>query len=279
MKVSLNIATFNWKNALHLVLESIRAQTMLPHEVVITDDGSTKDTQALIEQHQQTFPCPLVHLWQEDKGFRLARARNMGIAHSTGDYIVQIDGDMLLHGSFIEDHVTFARAGFFSQGGRVILPKQLTARLLEEPFRLPSLYEADIGNRKNGFRLPRLTQAIRNNTRNTLIRLRGCNQAFFRDDLIKVNGYNEEFTGWGSEDYELVARLMKTGIRKQNLKFAAIAYHLYHKEADKEKMQQNIEIYERIKEGDSIHCAQGIHSHLLELEDQVNREAVHTQSV
>lgn len=265
MKVSLNVATYNWKDALRLVLESIQQQTVQPTEVVITDDGSSDGTQALIEQYKKSFSCPLIHLWQEDSGFRLARARNMGIAKSSGEYIVQIDGDMILHERFIEDHIRFARSGFFSQGGRVILPKALTTRLLQRSpqlYQMPFIWYPHVGNRKNGLRLPALTTLIRNNTQNSLTRIRGCNQAFFREDLIKVNGYNEAFTGWGSEDYELVARLMKAGVRKQNLKFGAIAYHLYHNEAPKDKEENNIQLYEDSEKSSIIQCQDGLQQHL-----------------
>lgn len=52
--------------------------------------------------------------------------------------------------------------------------------------------------------------------------------AFWKEDLLKVNGYNEAITGWGSEDHELVCRLINSGVRKRTIKFAGIVFHLYH---------------------------------------------------
>lgn len=65
--------------------------------------------------------------------------------------------------------------------------------------------------------------------------------AFWRKDLLRVNGYNEEFTGWGREDSELAIRLINAGIKKRFLKFGGICYHLWHKEASREMEQINID--------------------------------------
>ena len=46
--------------------------------------------------------------------------------------------------------------------------------------------------------------------------------AFWKEDLLKVNGYNEAITGWGSEDHELVCRLINNGVRKRTIKFAEL---------------------------------------------------------
>ena len=64
--------------------------------------------------------------------------------------------------------------------------------------------------------------------------------AFWKNDLMKVNGYNEAFTGWGREDSEIAIRLMNAGIKKQFIKMGAICYHLYHPVASRELEKKNI---------------------------------------
>ena len=44
----------------------------------------------------------IIHSWQEDNGFRAARSRNKAIFKSSGDYIVLIDGDIILHPNLCE---------------------------------------------------------------------------------------------------------------------------------------------------------------------------------
>ena len=61
-------------------LESVKRQNRLPDEVIIGDDGSGDETAALIREFQKDFPVPLLHVWQEDKGFRVGKIRNKCIA-------------------------------------------------------------------------------------------------------------------------------------------------------------------------------------------------------
>ena len=130
MNISLLISTYNWKEALRQSLLSIFNQTVLPHEILIADDGSTDDTRLLIDEMREISPVPIIHLWQEDDGFRVASIRNKAIARATGDYIVQIDGDIFVNKHFIQDHIEMAEEGYFVCGSRVLLSPLQTVQLL-----------------------------------------------------------------------------------------------------------------------------------------------------
>ena len=101
---SLIVATYNWPEALNLCLLSIKNQKVLPAEVIIADDGSGQQTRLLIEKFQSDFPVPLIHVWHEDLGFRKSIVLNMAIKKASGEYIVQVDGDVILDQNFINDH-------------------------------------------------------------------------------------------------------------------------------------------------------------------------------
>ena len=73
LTVSLVISTYNRPDALEACLESVRRQSVLPIEVIIADDGSTEETRQTIERLAGGFPVPILHVWQEDDGFRLAK--------------------------------------------------------------------------------------------------------------------------------------------------------------------------------------------------------------
>ena len=118
MKTSLIISTYNRPDALALCLESVKRQTLLPDEVIVGDDGSRDETKQLIERFQKDFPVPLIHVWQEDDGFRLAMCRNKCIAKAKHEYIIQVDGDVILHTRFVGDHVASAQRGCYIKGGR-----------------------------------------------------------------------------------------------------------------------------------------------------------------
>lgn len=129
MKTTLIISTYNRPEALSVCLDSVRFQTVMPDEVIVGDDGSTSETKDLIESFKKDFPVPLIHLWQEDKGFRLAMMRNKSVAAATGDYIIEIDGDIFLHNKFVEDHKRLAKPGHYLRGTRVNLGQKLTEEI------------------------------------------------------------------------------------------------------------------------------------------------------
>ena len=177
------------------------------------------------------FPVPLRHLWQEDDGFRKGRILNEAMARANG---------RLPHRD--------RRRHADSPGVRALAPALRAPRLVHpgkpddarrnaQPrgpsrpagaWRAPAL--ADVRNRINGIHAPLLSRFSRGEP-GPIYRTRGCNISYWRDDIVRVNGYNEDMEGWGREDTELVARLMNSGVRRRNLKFAAVAYHLHHRVA------------------------------------------------
>ncbi len=230
---SLIISTYNWVEALDLVLKSVILQTVAPKEVIIADDGSKEETKNLIERYKKKMKVPLIHIWHEDKGFRLAEIRNKAIKVATTNYIVQIDGDVVLHKKFIQDHLTFAKRGTFVRGGRVRLGQEALARILKTKNIDISVFDKDLKSRFNGVRLPLLSKLVANFKKEYPFKMLGCNMAFWKDNFIDVNGYANDLTGWGHEDSELAARFINIELKKTVIKHAAICYHLYHKENSK----------------------------------------------
>lgn len=228
MRVSLIISTYNKPAYLEQVFESILQLNNYPDEVIVADDGSTSETAHLIERYQSGFPVPLIHVWQEDKGFRLSRSRNNGILQSSGDYLIFIDDDLILHPKFISDHRKYAAKGCFYCGSRVRLGKAKTLAIMNHHRYVVSFWEKDIQSRINAIRIPFLHTIIKG-PGYTYKRLRGCHMAFWKEDLVKINGFDERYTSWGREDSDIAMRMMHAGVKRINLKWAAVCYHMYHK--------------------------------------------------
>ncbi|MEZ9130610.1 glycosyltransferase family 2 protein [Vibrio breoganii] len=260
MKTSLIITTYNWKEALQVVLESVKNQTRLPDEVIIADDGSTADTSSMIKTQQEQFPIPLIHSWQKDNGFRAAESRNKAIAKASGDYIIIIDGDIVLNEYFIEDHILSSKCNYFIQGGRVSLGKQFTTNFLSLS-KNPSFFSADIKNRKNTIRSNILSNLFSRKI-NSANSTRSCNMSFWKKDIIKINGFNEDFVGWGREDSEFVHRLLNSGIHRLYLKFSGIGYHLFHKENSRGSLKENDDILNTTINDNLRWCENGLDKHL-----------------
>jgi glycosyltransferase involved in cell wall biosynthesis len=239
-KVSLIVATYNWPEALRLCLASIAAQSVHPDEVVIADDGSGADTALLIDSMRAALPIPVVHVWQEDKGFRLTKIRNKAIAAASYEYIIQVDGDLILHKHFVRDHLEVAEAGHFVAGSRALLNQSLSARLLHSANHVISPLQNGVINRLNALRNKMLRSFLSSKYRSdNLDKLRGCNMAFWKKDLVAANGYNEAFEGWGKEDNEIAYRLANANITKRVLKFGGVAYHIYHREQCRDLCERN----------------------------------------
>ncbi|MFZ5761294.1 MAG: glycosyltransferase family 2 protein, partial [Thermodesulfobacteriota bacterium] len=206
MRVSLIITTYNWKEALALVLASALRQTRLPDEIIVADDGSTDGTAELVASLAKEASIPVIHSWQEDKGFRVAMSRNKALAKAKGEYIILADGDIIMERHFVEDHLAAARPGFFVQGGRALLSRHKTERILSPAGQgRVSFFEASLANRKNALRSRALSFFLSGEGRG-LGGIRACNLAFYRADAVAINGFNEEFQGWGREDSDFVCR-------------------------------------------------------------------------
>jgi glycosyltransferase involved in cell wall biosynthesis len=227
MRSCLIVTTYNWPEALHLTLASVARQLQRPDEVVVADDGSGPATRAVVE-HWRAAGLPVEHVWQEDRGFRLARSRNQAIASTRADYILLVDGDMVLHPHFVADHLRCARPDLFIQGARPQLSAESTEQLLQSDGDVSlGPLTAGLQRRAYAMRSPLLSRAF-SRTKDTLGGVQGCNQSFWRAHAVQVNGYDERFTAWGPEDREFVARLLHLGVHRRYVRHMAIAFHLHH---------------------------------------------------
>jgi hypothetical protein len=114
-----------------------------------------------------------------------------------------------------------------------------------------------ISGLKNAFRWPVAVCKIKDHLRG----IRGCNLGIWRDDLVRVNGYNEAFTGWGREDSELAVRLMNIGIRRRDLRGRALCYHLWHPPASRSGLPSNDSLLEAALRDRATRCERGLDSH------------------
>ncbi|HSM11619.1 MAG TPA: glycosyltransferase family 2 protein [Lysobacter sp.] len=268
MKASLIITTYNWNEALSLVLASVARQTRLPDEVIIADDGSRDSTRELLQCIARDFPVPLRHSWQPDEGFRAARSRNRAIAAARGDYIVMLDGDMVLHPHFIADHLAHATPGGYVQGSRVLTSPDFRQRMLADPSMRPGLFTPGIARRRHTLRWPRLARwylklAQRRHTEPHAIKT--CNQGWWRADLLRLNGFDERMVGWGREDEELAWRAHHAGLACRQLRFCALAFHLHHTERHQDGTSTNDGYLAETRSARSVRCALGIDQHIADL--------------
>jgi glycosyltransferase involved in cell wall biosynthesis len=258
---SLVTPTYNWPEALELLLLSVLNQSVLPNEVLIADDGSSKETKQLIEKYQLLFPIPLIHIWHEDNKNQKPKIMNKAIAKSNYDYIIEIDGDIIMNRFFIEDHLKNAEKGLYLFGSRVNIQKTILSHIFSNKSIHFNYFSKGIKKRGRTIRLPFLMKFAEIHKERSG-KLRGCNMSFWKEDFIKINGFNETLVGWGIDDSEMIQRLHNISVNGKRLKFAGIAYHIYHKEQSKIHYEINNEIEKQTTEKKLTFIEKGINQYL-----------------
>jgi len=258
VKASVIITTYNNPVYLKKALDGFLCQKKAPDEIIIADDGSGGDTEELIQKSSALFSFPLLHVWQENKGFRAGNIRNRAIARALGDYIILLDGDCIVNQSFVSDHLSLAEEGCFIQGKRVIVNKKAVGFFDHQHANsfLTLWKMALTGRLSNVHHLISLpcTISIKNKK---LKGIKSCNMSFFKKDVIAVNGFNENFVGWGNEDSELACRFFKYGLTKKVHPFMAVCFHLWHP-TNKILTDKNKELLSAAMASDVYYCKDGI---------------------
>ncbi|MCM5663507.1 glycosyltransferase family 2 protein [Galbibacter mesophilus] len=262
MTVALIIATYNWPEALELVLESVKKQSLIPDEIFIADDGSNNKTADLIQKFKsKNNHLNIIHEWHEDNGYRKSTILNNCIRKIQSDYIIQTDGDCILHKDFIKDHLHFAKKEQFICGLRAMLFPIPSSLLLQKKVK-PNFLILNVGSKFNlkyqykSYKLANKRSILYSINKNDAAY--GCNMSYWKEDALLVNGYNEDFEGWGPEDAEFAQRLVNAKKKLFHLRHAGILYHLHHPLLSRGMYEKNLEIYKTTIADELTYCENGI---------------------
>ena len=217
------------------MLVGYAAQTRLPDEVVIADDGSGPETFETIEQIGPSLPFPLRHVWHEDDGFRKTMILNRAIVEASGDYLVFSDGDCIPRRDFLAWHVRFAAPQRFLSGGYIKLSMAASKAIGDdeirsgEAFSLGWLWRHGAGMNRRLLRLayPRSVGAMLDALTPTRASWNGHNASTWKELLVETNGFDQRMA-YGGEDRELGERLMRMGVVGHQIRHRAMCIHLDH---------------------------------------------------
>ena len=269
MRAAVVITTYNRPDALAAVLEGYLAQGDRDFDLLVADDGSTAETQRVIESFRSHAPMPVLHVWQEDRGFRAAAARNRAVAATATEYIIFTDGDCVPSRGFVATHKRLAQRGRFLAGNRMLLGEVFTRRVLAE--RMPihdwgALRWAGAWLRRDVNRLLPLLQlpdgGFRLRQSQRWEGVKTCNLSLWRDDFLRVNGLDESYEGWGLEDSDLVIRLLHAGVKHKNARFAAPVFHLWHRDNPRDNLVRNQARLDETLRSGQFRAAQGVEQYL-----------------
>jgi glycosyltransferase involved in cell wall biosynthesis len=246
MKLAVVVTTYNRPDALQAVLEGYAAQTDRAFELIVADDGSTRETAETVAAFARQAQFPVAHVWQEDEGFRAAAIRNKALARTAADYVVFTDGDCIPPRTFVHRHRQLAEPGWFLSGNRVLLSPAFSRRVIDEHLRIHEWSWADWirargrGEANRVMPLVRLPDGgFRKRNAHRWEGVKTCNLSAWRNDLLKVNGLDEAYSGWGLEDSDLVIRLLHANVLHKSARFAAPVFHLWHAENDRSRLPAN----------------------------------------
>jgi glycosyltransferase involved in cell wall biosynthesis len=229
MDISVVLTTYNRPGSLALVLEGYLRQTQFDFEMVIADDGSGDETKDVIDAFRERAPFPIIHAWREHDGFRAAAVRNMGIKRASTGYLIFTDGDCIPCRDLVERHRKSRREGSFVLGGYVRLTEEYSRSLTPE-----KVAEGEFANQLMPKRRAKLWYHHMNSYFYNLTgskdrpRIAGMNFSVWKADVIAVNGFDENYVGWGREDSDMRTRLRRYGLRGKSIWPYCLIYHIHH---------------------------------------------------
>ncbi|MBI3901574.1 MAG: glycosyltransferase [Nitrosomonadales bacterium] len=264
MKTSVIICFYDRLDLLPACLDSLRESSSEFHEVVIADDGSDEGVVKSVQELIGKYDFPIIHAWHPRQGPRRSATRNNGIRHATGDYLIFLDADFALLPGAIRSHVEAAKPGYFAAGRckytteeqcRRILVERVSAKVLESIY--TELSDEPIEKEHRRFIRHSLLRKLR------LVSARrvtfGGHFSAFKKDVEAVNGYDENFVGWGGEDMDFALRMVLAGFKGTSVIKTARVLHLWHPSEMKSKHWKegtNMDYYSRKKI--PVYCEQGL---------------------
>lgn len=179
---SLVVPTYNRGHLIKKTLNSLLIQTWSSYEIIVVDDGSQDDTEAVVA----SLNSPRIHYFKKENAERAA-ARNYGVQRARGDYINFFDSDDIALPNHLANAAQMVQKNdspeWLHLGYAVVTPENETIRQV-------NAYHGDT-----------LQPYFANG--NPL----SCNGVFLRKDVINATKFNEDRDLSGSEDYELWYRL------------------------------------------------------------------------
>jgi glycosyltransferase involved in cell wall biosynthesis len=292
--VSVVVVTYEWPQALDVVLRALSEQDDPAFEVVVADDGSGPETATVVGRWQETYGDRLRHVWQPDDGWRQGRNRNLGALEARGDYLVFLDGDCLVRRGFLRSIRRGALPGWFLAGKRLHLSEPLSKRVLDGELSVWRWSSARwllatprelVGSHREAGR-PGVLIPVRDRRRPW----RPDQPEFFppfaaygyffgvaRADFERSNGFDMRYESWGGEDVDLAVRLRRLGLRCGWPGPAATLLHLWHPPR-KGTMQSNQPLVDETELATHVEAFEGLRELRAELGYESANRAVSSSS-
>lgn len=265
--VSLIISVYDNIVFLKAVLDSLRFQSITDFEIIISEDAEHKTVRDFVNSY--AFSQPYKHLSQPDLGWQKNKALNRAILASSGDYLIFIDGDSVLHPRFVEMHLFLAGHKHIVAGKRIKLNAAESKFLMDEPAHLLEMNKRILRMILSGEKMgcafveegiyisPTSPLGFLPKIR-TMSQLKGCNMSMYKEALLAINGFDEDFIRPAiGEDIDLGWRFEGMGYALRSARNLAVQYHLDHPQGWNDQ-SENIALMEEHQAHSYFVCRNGI---------------------
>jgi glycosyltransferase involved in cell wall biosynthesis len=268
-KASVIMSTYNAEEWLEKVIWGLSIQTETDFEIIIADDGSKPKTKELLDNLRTQISMPLIHVWQEDNGFQKSQILNKAIMASNSDYLIFTDGDCIPRKDFVATHLDYREKGYFLSGGYFMLPMNISKAITKNDILSQNCFDVKwlIQNGlKKSFKNSKLSASgfwakLLNAVTPTKATWNGHNASGWKEDLVFINGFNQEMQ-YGGQDRELGERLFNKGLKSKQIRYSAIVVHLDHARGyvNEATWKKNFAIRENTKKNKVVKTTIGIDS-------------------
>lgn len=265
MRATIIISVYKNTSDLKVVLDALEKQSDKNFEIIISEDGQSEGMRTFIKQYKCNFP--ILHLCQEDSGWRKNKALNSAVRAAKTPYIIFIDGDCVLHHRFVENHLRFACPFRILAGKRVKLGPIWSEKLRHEGlirfekrfiFRIFALFADGVKFFEEGIYIhPKGPLRFLANWRK-ITWLKGCNFSCFKSALENINGFDEDYQKPAiGEDIDLTWRFKRFNYEIYSVRNYAVQYHLYHRE-NWISQDENIILMKKKQAENRVRCMNGL---------------------
>lgn len=275
MKISVIVPVYNRLEHLRALCLCLIAQEEQPYELIISDDGSSQNILDFIGELLPKMEFRVKYIYQKDLGFRKTRALNNGVRESEGEILVFCDQDLIFSENHLKNIKKEIKKGIFLMGrpysateneNKIIINNLEKGKNYKESINvIPQNYTFSVKRTLKRDKIRRILNKFKLNKRG--IRLVGMSYAMYKEDYIKVNGYDERYMGWGLEDDDFGNRLLSCGITGKEFVSEPIQLHLYHPFDPSKKQSANEEYYygrkENIIKNKEFYCEYGYNNSLM----------------
>lgn len=271
MKISVIVSVYNrFEYALN-TLKFLKKQNIQPYEVIFADDGSKGSLKEFLKDELKNCKFKVKHVYQEDLGFRKCKSCNNAVIESEGDYLIFLDQDAIFPETLIEDFIRLSSRETFSIL-RVLWSLDEERKELQELIETEAKY-SDLVKIINKYEKKKLRKHLLRDKYNNLryrLKLRdrgaglmGIGFGVYKDSYNKINGYDEDYKGWGGEDADLGLRLYKLGLKSITFTTNPPAIHMCHPLDPTKTGDKNISMFKEKKKEiklDKFTCKYGLNN-------------------